>query len=100
MYDFPKGFNWTGFPSRRHDWKNVVVWIDNPKVETPKIVGIAMSKSDTKYWTELKIWPGSFVGYRTEGQSSRRVEYLGSNTSLRFEYGMTDIGNPYIDFSP
>ncbi|KAK1938926.1 hypothetical protein P3T76_009001 [Phytophthora citrophthora] len=93
---FPKGFNWLGFPSRRHDWKNVVVWIDNPDLEIPKIVGVAMSKSDTKYWKELKIWPSYFVGYRTEGQSSRRVEYYGSNMSLRFEYYASDNG---IDLS-
>ncbi|KAF1785982.1 hypothetical protein JG687_00013296 [Phytophthora cactorum] len=32
-------------PTRRHDWKSVVVWIDNPDLETPRIVGVFMSKS-------------------------------------------------------
>ncbi|ETP32860.1 hypothetical protein F442_18524 [Phytophthora nicotianae P10297] len=50
---FPKGF-WIDFPTRRHDWKSVVVWIDNPDLETPKIVGVSMSKSDTKYYNEAR----------------------------------------------
>ncbi|KAG7395653.1 hypothetical protein PHYBOEH_003372 [Phytophthora boehmeriae] len=37
---FPKGF-WIDIPVRRHDWKNVIVWIDNPAVEAPKILGIS-----------------------------------------------------------
>ncbi|KAG3166009.1 hypothetical protein PC129_g20065, partial [Phytophthora cactorum] len=47
-------------PTRRHDWKSVVVWIDNPDLETPKIVGVSMSKSDTKYYKELKTWDGEY----------------------------------------
>ncbi|KAG1707163.1 hypothetical protein DVH05_026359 [Phytophthora capsici] len=97
---FPKGFGWFDSPTRRHDWKNIVVWIDNPDLETPKIVGVAMSKSDTDYSKEVKIWPSYFVGYRTEGRFSSRVEYLGSNTSLRFEYDTSDIGNPLMHFAP
>ncbi|KAG4042351.1 hypothetical protein PC123_g22158 [Phytophthora cactorum] len=56
---FPKGF-WLDFPTRRHDWKSVVVWIDNLDLETPKIVGVSMSKSDTKYYKELKTWDGEY----------------------------------------
>ncbi|KAG7395651.1 hypothetical protein PHYBOEH_003370 [Phytophthora boehmeriae] len=41
---FPKAF-WGDLPKRRHDWKNVVVWIDNPAVETPKLLGISTSRS-------------------------------------------------------
>ncbi|POM59252.1 hypothetical protein PHPALM_32048 [Phytophthora palmivora] len=67
---FPKGFSWTGFPSRRHDWKSVVVWIDNPELESPKIVGVSMSKSDSKYRTQFKMRPSYFVGYRSMGRSS------------------------------
>ncbi|KAG1705531.1 hypothetical protein DVH05_003220 [Phytophthora capsici] len=44
------------FQSRPHDWHNVVVWIDNPAVKTPKIVGIAMSKSDTEYRKERQLY--------------------------------------------
>ncbi|KAF4315216.1 hypothetical protein G195_010731 [Phytophthora kernoviae 00238/432] len=37
---FPKRF-WLDAPIRRHSWKNVVIWIDNPALETPKILGIS-----------------------------------------------------------
>ncbi|KAG7386752.1 hypothetical protein PHYBOEH_008605 [Phytophthora boehmeriae] len=45
---FPKGF-WQSFPVRRHDWANVVVWIDNPALESPKILGLSYSKGDDRY---------------------------------------------------
>ncbi|KAE9145094.1 hypothetical protein PF001_g25158 [Phytophthora fragariae] len=33
-----------------HDWQNAVVWIDNPAVGTPKILGLSTSKkSETNY---------------------------------------------------
>ncbi|POM66780.1 Hypothetical protein PHPALM_17303 [Phytophthora palmivora] len=95
---FPKGF-WMGSPSRRHDWKNVVVWIDNPDVETPKIVGVSMSKSDTKYYKTVKTWPSDFAGYRMEGRRYHRTYIYGSNTSLRFEYNL-GFATPYLDFAP
>ncbi|KAF1786981.1 hypothetical protein JG687_00017433 [Phytophthora cactorum] len=31
--------------SRRHDWANVVVWIDNSALEPAKILGVSLSKS-------------------------------------------------------
>ncbi|KAG3065257.1 hypothetical protein PI124_g22819 [Phytophthora idaei] len=94
---FPKGF-WLDFPTRRHDWKSVVVWIDNPDLETPKIVGVSVSKSDTKYYKELKIWASNFVGYRMEGRRFHRTYIYGSNTSLRFQYQI-DLGSPYLSFA-
>ncbi|OWY94768.1 hypothetical protein PHMEG_00035412 [Phytophthora megakarya] len=93
---FPKGFSYFGYPSRRHDWQSVVVWIDNPDLETPKIVGVSLSKSDTKYYKELKMWPSYFVGYRTEGRRFNRTYIYGSNTSLRFEHSF----DPDMDFAP
>ncbi|ETL81841.1 hypothetical protein L917_17913 [Phytophthora nicotianae] len=93
---FPKGF-WMDSPSRRHDWKSVVVWIDNPESQTPKIVGVSMSKSDTKYYTETKTWPSYFAGYRMEGRIYDRTYIYGSNTSLRFQY-QSDLGSPYLNF--
>ncbi|OWZ18786.1 hypothetical protein PHMEG_0007070 [Phytophthora megakarya] len=95
---FPKGFQ-GGFASRRHDWKSVVVWIDNPAVDTPKIVGVSMSESDSKYDKELKVQPSFFVGHRWEGPRFRSVEIFGSNTSLRFQYGMRIFGSPYLAFA-
>ncbi|KAG1705750.1 hypothetical protein DVH05_003501 [Phytophthora capsici] len=76
---FPKGFNWLGFPTRRHDWKNVVVWIDNPALETPKIVGVALSKSDTKYRKVREVWPPYFVGSEIRYDSSPA-----SSTNIHF----------------
>ncbi|KAL3673463.1 hypothetical protein V7S43_001173 [Phytophthora oleae] len=30
------------FPSGLiHDWKNVVIWIDNPDLATPKVLGVS-----------------------------------------------------------
>ncbi|KAG3195921.1 hypothetical protein PC129_g24760 [Phytophthora cactorum] len=77
---FPKGF-WMRVPTRRHDWKSVVVWIDNPDLEIPKIVGVSMSESDTR-----------------EGPRFSRTYIYGSNTSLRFEYQM-ELGSPYLNFA-
>ncbi|OWZ10976.1 hypothetical protein PHMEG_00016072 [Phytophthora megakarya] len=88
---FPKGFNWMGFPSRRHDWKSVVVWIDNPEVETPKIVGVSLSKSNTKYRKNTRVYASDFVGYQRVGRRYERTYIYGSNTSLRIEY-MLDLG--------
>ncbi|KAG2810718.1 hypothetical protein PC113_g23731 [Phytophthora cactorum] len=94
---FPKGF-WMRVPTRRHDWKSVVVWIDNPDLEIPKIVGVSMSESDTRYRKETKTWPSNFAGYRREGPRFSRTYIYGSNTSLRFEYQM-ELGSPYLNFA-
>ncbi|KAG7375766.1 hypothetical protein PHYPSEUDO_015304 [Phytophthora pseudosyringae] len=94
---FPKGF-WMGYPSRRHDWKSVVVWIDNPDLETPKIVGVAMSKSDTKYYKEIKTSASNFVGFRTEGPRFHHTYVYGSKTSLRFEYKI-DLFSSYLNLA-
>ncbi|ETI35649.1 hypothetical protein F443_18035 [Phytophthora nicotianae P1569] len=93
----PKGF-WMDLPSRRHDGKSVVVWVNNPGFETPKIVGVSMSKSDTKYYKETKIGPFAFAGYRKEGRRSERAYIYGSNTSLRFQYE-SGLGSSYLSFA-
>ncbi|OWZ19575.1 hypothetical protein PHMEG_0006156 [Phytophthora megakarya] len=93
---FPKAFSWLGSPTRRHDWQSVVVWIDNPAVENPKIVGVSMSRDDGKYFKELTMSPSYFVGYRTEGGRFNRTYIYGSNTSLRFEHRF----DPDMDFAP
>ncbi|ETP17318.1 hypothetical protein F441_08262 [Phytophthora nicotianae CJ01A1] len=94
---FPKGF-WMDFLSRRHDCKSVVVWIDNPDLEMPKILGVSMSKGDTDYRKETKTWPSSFAGYRTEGRRFNRTYIYGSNSSLRFEYHV-EMSSPYLNFA-
>ncbi|OWY95805.1 hypothetical protein PHMEG_00034098 [Phytophthora megakarya] len=95
---FPKGFRW-GSPSRRHDWKSIVVWIDNPALETPKIVGVSLSKTDSEYDKELKIYSDYFVGYRLEGPRYHRTEILGSNTSLRIKYATKSFGSSHLRFA-
>ncbi|KUF75950.1 NPP1 protein [Phytophthora nicotianae] len=84
---FPKGF-WMDFPTRRHDWKNVVVWIDNPDLESPKIVAVSMSKSGRSYHTEDQ----------SGGLISRSFFNGFDRTSLRFHY-QTDLGSPYLNFA-
>ncbi|KAG7375415.1 hypothetical protein PHYPSEUDO_001328 [Phytophthora pseudosyringae] len=92
---FPKGFL-VDFPIRRHDWKSVVVWIDNPALESPKIVGVAMSKSDTNYHKTTKPFASYFAGYRAEGRRVNRTYSYGSNKSLRFLY-QTGFSSPYLN---
>ncbi|KAG3237738.1 hypothetical protein PI124_g17281 [Phytophthora idaei] len=94
---FPKGF-WVGFPSRRHDWKSVVVWIDNPDFEVPKILGVSMSESDTKYFKNHRLWPSNFVGFQKIDPRYDRTYIYGSNTSLRFYY-QRDLGPSYMVLS-
>nr|L7NCQ1.1 RecName: Full=NLP effector protein 13; AltName: Full=Necrosis-inducing protein 13; AltName: Full=Nep1-like protein 13 [Phytophthora capsici]AEJ88244.1 necrosis inducing protein NPP13 [Phytophthora capsici] len=39
---FPKDSPSTGL-GHRHDWEHVIVWIDNPEVPEPKILGVTPS---------------------------------------------------------
>ncbi|RLN62164.1 hypothetical protein BBJ29_007956 [Phytophthora kernoviae] len=45
---FPKGFQ-GDFSSRRHDWASAVVWIDNPALDAPELLGVSTLTSDSKY---------------------------------------------------
>ncbi|KUF86374.1 NPP1 protein [Phytophthora nicotianae] len=108
---FPKGF-WLLSPSRRHDWKSVVVWIDDPTLETPKIVGVSMSKSDSRYHKTTKMRPSYFAGYQRldrklialpvrelSSVSNTGWRYVSrSNTSLRMRYYL-DLGTPYLNLN-
>ncbi|TDH74035.1 hypothetical protein CCR75_003840 [Bremia lactucae] len=77
---FPKRF-WLGFPTKRHDWKSVVVWIKDPSEKTRKIVGVSMSKSLDLYNTKTELYPNNFARIQVSASS-----IVASNTSLRFEY--------------
>ncbi|OWZ13135.1 Necrosis inducing protein NPP1 [Phytophthora megakarya] len=47
---FPKSFVFGYVGTYTHDWQNAVVWISNPDVASPKILGISTSKrSETDY---------------------------------------------------
>ncbi|KAG7377736.1 hypothetical protein PHYBOEH_000705 [Phytophthora boehmeriae] len=45
---FPKSFD-GGMPNDRHDWGSVIVWIDNPALESPTIKAISMSQNNNDY---------------------------------------------------
>ncbi|KAG7383337.1 hypothetical protein PHYBOEH_009957 [Phytophthora boehmeriae] len=45
--DVPKG--WFKGDGRRHDWVNVVVWIDNPALERPTVIGASPSTGGDSY---------------------------------------------------
>ncbi|OWZ07684.1 hypothetical protein PHMEG_00019894 [Phytophthora megakarya] len=99
---FPKEF-FMAIPTKRHDWQSVVIWISNPEVETPKIVGVSMSMSKSKYAKQLQLSPSSFAGYRSKSVRYGRtyqneVLAYGSNTTLRFAYTII-FGSAFMTFS-
>eukprot|EP00644_Phytophthora_capsici_P019559 jgi/Phyca11/133546/e_gw1.547.4.1 len=51
---FPKNF-WEGRPKSRHLWANMVLWLDNPALETPKILGASLSRQTIKVPTLLLL---------------------------------------------
>ncbi|KAG7393990.1 hypothetical protein PHYBOEH_005945 [Phytophthora boehmeriae] len=54
---FPKNF-WQMAPTRRHYWANLVVWINNPELESPTMLGISYSRGDNRY-SKLTPPPGN-----------------------------------------
>ncbi|OWY96847.1 Necrosis inducing protein NPP1 [Phytophthora megakarya] len=49
---FPKNFG--GYEAKkRHDWASIVLWIDNPALETPEILGASLSQQTPKPATLL-----------------------------------------------
>ncbi|GMF29001.1 unnamed protein product [Phytophthora lilii] len=96
---FPKRF-WFASPSGRHDWANFVVWVDNPDLESPRILGVSFSKSEKKYTTETKIYTSAFVGYRVLGTRYNRSYEYGSNTSMRIQHStQAFFGSAFLEFS-
>nr|A0A7M2BU60.1 RecName: Full=NLP effector protein 6; AltName: Full=Nep1-like protein 6; Flags: Precursor [Plasmopara viticola]QOT13799.1 NEP1-like protein 6 [Plasmopara viticola] len=86
---FPKRF-WLGFPIQRHDWKSVVVWIDNLESKVSAIVAVSMAKSDTKYNTETELDANDFARLQVDNQ------IVISNTSLRFEFFEFGLRSSYL----
>eukprot|EP00644_Phytophthora_capsici_P000917 jgi/Phyca11/109192/e_gw1.16.142.1 len=109
---FPKNF-WGGEGESRHLWSNMVVWIDNPALETPKILGASLSRQTldppkalflfsladrqkVPYKKVTGIDPMHFVGMQAiqTGRIGRyRYTYNytgGSNTSTRVYHGFPD----------
>ncbi|ETI53623.1 hypothetical protein F443_03463 [Phytophthora nicotianae P1569] len=91
---FPKGF-WTGFASRRHDWKSIVVWIDNPALETPKIIAVSMSTSDTTYNHPMASdYIGTNTSFREQLTDAARVAL---NESFKFEDAEMPFNDEYFE---
>eukprot|EP00644_Phytophthora_capsici_P010358 jgi/Phyca11/10570/fgenesh1_pm.PHYCAscaffold_51_\ len=109
---FPKNF-WGGGADSRHLWSNMVVWIDNPSLETPKILGVSLSqqtidvpklfymfplvnRQKVPYKKVTAIKPMDFAGMQAikTGRIGRhRYTYNytgGSTTSTRVYNGYTD----------
>nr|AUD40035.1 Nep1-like protein Pc109174 [Phytophthora capsici] len=108
---FPKNF-WGGGAKSRHLWANMVLWIDNPALETPKILGASLSRQTLEvpkavflsmgeqqkdpYSKVTAIPPMGFVGMQAI-QTSRisRFRYTynytgGSDISTRVSQGYPD----------
>ncbi|KAI9994552.1 hypothetical protein PInf_011275 [Phytophthora infestans] len=97
---FPKAF-WAGMPSRRHDWASMVVWIDNPDLETPKILGVSLSTSTNRYSKDTgSPSEGYFAGFQIYGRRGNLTRTPGSNTSIRVTHS-TELAfsSAYLDFS-
>ncbi|KAG3084536.1 hypothetical protein PI124_g18024 [Phytophthora idaei] len=67
---FPKGF-WNEDATRRHDWASAVVWIDNPELASPSILGLSVSTADWKYKTQAPATSGI-----TDGKTPRLAHVL------------------------
>ncbi|ETP32175.1 hypothetical protein F442_19049 [Phytophthora nicotianae P10297] len=111
---FPTGFA-AGGAEIRHYWSSMVMWIDNPALETPKILGASLSQQlleprgyllgfltpqrKDPYDKYISIPPVSFVG--AQPVSSRRisrwrVEYTysgGSNVSTKVSHRYANKGD-------
>ncbi|OWZ10762.1 Necrosis inducing protein NPP1 [Phytophthora megakarya] len=62
---FPKNF-FGGQAKKRHDWANMVLWIDNPAVEAPKILGMSLSQQTLKPPKEIRRhWNYTYEGGST-----------------------------------
>ncbi|GMF23007.1 unnamed protein product [Phytophthora lilii] len=55
---FPKRFYDESGEGMTHDWSTAILWIDNPAVENPKVMGLSFSTSAINY---EKTVPISFV---------------------------------------
>ncbi|ETL26488.1 hypothetical protein L916_19853 [Phytophthora nicotianae] len=83
---FPKGF-WMGFPTRRHDWKSVVVWIDNPSLEEPKILRKWKDQDPTAHTLTARTRLSDF---RTRSMSLQLAQWDGEYQDLITWEQLTD----------
>ncbi|KAL3656656.1 hypothetical protein V7S43_018435 [Phytophthora oleae] len=115
---FPKNF-WGGGAESRHHWANMVLWLDNPTLETPKILGASLSRQtlevpkllfipiadrETDPYSKVTEMPLlGFVGAQriaTSRISRHRYNYTyisGSNVSTRLT-GQARVALESVDF--
>ncbi|EEY65072.1 NPP1-like protein [Phytophthora infestans T30-4] len=108
---FPKGFA-AGQPRIRHYWSSMVLWIDNPALDTPTILGVSLSQQLLKpakfliglftaelqepYNKQTSIPPAGFVGAQAtvvsqiNGWSNPSNYSGGSNVSIRVSHTYTN----------
>ncbi|KAK1935656.1 hypothetical protein P3T76_010351 [Phytophthora citrophthora] len=87
---FPKNF--CSFePESRHLWSNVVLWLDNPALETPTILAASFSRQTLKVPTIffMPLAPREEHPYVTVTEISPRCFVDGSNVSTRLLHGST-----------
>ncbi|ETK86426.1 hypothetical protein F441_09088 [Phytophthora nicotianae CJ01A1] len=63
---FPKGFS-GGLARIRHDWASMVIWLDNPALETPKILGASLSHQLLK--------PRRWFGFKMTDEKEPFIKY-------------------------
>ncbi|KAG6954061.1 hypothetical protein JG687_00012028, partial [Phytophthora cactorum] len=97
---FPKGFS--GGPARiRHDWAGIVLWLGNPALEMPTILGASLSQQllEPRRWFGLKFTSGK------ESYSNRSIippmafagtQELVVNRTGRFSYSYKHVGGSNV----
>ncbi|KAG2519483.1 hypothetical protein JM18_006919 [Phytophthora kernoviae] len=86
---FPKGFQ-GDFSSRRHDWASAVVWIDNPALDAPKLLGVSTSTSDSNL-----IWNGPVL----DGGFQDLIMWEQLTDAARVALNTVDFGNAKVMFN-
>ncbi|OWY95091.1 Necrosis inducing protein NPP1 [Phytophthora megakarya] len=88
---FPKNFG-GGQAKKRHDWASMVLWIDNPAVETPKILGASLSQQtlDAPKVGFLSLGERKKESYQKMIQLPPMAFVGGSNISTRVSHAYPD----------
>ncbi|EGZ14629.1 hypothetical protein PHYSODRAFT_264058, partial [Phytophthora sojae] len=77
---FPKNFHGNVLDyeaKKRHDWASMVLWIDNPAIETSKILGASLSQQNTEepYQKMAELHPMFFVGAKQHVNGTEPPRY-------------------------
>ncbi|KAJ8569469.1 hypothetical protein ON010_g5794 [Phytophthora cinnamomi] len=88
---FPKDTSWLDDPTVRHDWINAIVWLNNPALENPSLLGVSVSRGGAFY----VAYPPRFMDAYMNGTHPRMQYYTGSNS---MGYHTIDISQEVGDF--